>query len=134
MSEPVKTKIRIDEIPAELCTRKEAAQILGCRAKSASLIGANTRFRHLPAVKVIYHGHSILLYNRKMVESMKYMPAPDGYITTKDAGLILGLKSIGGIQRLLRQHGLQPKTVKRHHSFLVWKRDEVEKVKKMREK
>lgn len=127
------TKIRIDKIPAELCTRKQAAEILGLHG---SAIGRNQRFKSLQFAYAVYKGKRIVLYNRKAVEALKYAPCPDGYVNVKDAASILGFKlePCGGSEhtiRTLRKHGVQCKLIKAHHSYLVWKREDVEKVKKL---
>ena len=127
------TKIRLEEIPAELCTRKEAAVILGLKG---SAIGRNQRFKSLPFAYAVYKGKRIVLYNRKAVEALKYEPCPDGYINVKKAAAILGFKLESGgssthTLKTLRKHGVQPKVVEAHHTFYVWERSAVEAVKKL---
>lgn len=129
------TNIRIDEIPAELCTRKEAAAILGVHPSSFT---NRDRYKSLPFAYVVYKGHSLTLYNRKMIEALKYKPCPDGYISAIESAAILGFihknppNAVSTVRACMEKYGFQPKLVKAHHSYLVWKREDVERVKKMK--
>ena len=125
-----KTKTRIDEIPAELCTRKEALEILGLRTT------CQHRTRSLPFSYVVYNGQRIILYNRKSVEALRYKPCPDGYVSTKEACKIIGIspKANDYLIKLLQKHSVNKIWVEAYHSYYAWKREDVECVKKLRDK
>lgn len=130
MSYQRKTQICIDEIPAELCTRQEATEILGLNNGSA--FTSEKRLMKLPTVHVVYKGNRIVLYNRRMIEALKYKPIPDGYISTKEACQILGRTKESATVYFMRKHGLEPIWIKKHHSGWYWKRKDVENVKQLR--
>ena len=116
----------LDEIPPELITRKEAAELLGIGVAG----GCNKRLRHLPCVEVVYKNRRIYVYNRTAVEALKYKPAPAGYITTREACKLLGYSSNCGthVNDLMRKHNVPRKWITAHHSHFVWKKSAVEKL------
>ena len=83
---------KIDAIPPALCTVEEAARILGLKNRS-SIDLRKPRFSKLSYALVSFKGSSIVLLNRKEVENLKHKPVPDGYITTREAGVLLGYKN-----------------------------------------
>lgn len=121
-----KTETTLDEIPPELITRKQAAELLGIGVAG----GCNKRLRHLPCVEVVYNHRRIYVYNRKAVEALKYKPAPAGYITTREACELLGYSLRCGthVSDLLRKHNVPNKMITAHHSHFVWKKSAVEKL------
>lgn len=135
MRDRAQTKIRLDEIPAELCTRKEAMQMLGL--KSNCTFGKEDRFKSLLFTYVVYKGKRIVLYNRKAVEALKYEPRPDGYLNAREVAKMLGYSLNNGscyIHQIMQEYGVSRKLVKAHHPYYVWKREDVEWVKTMKTK
>lgn len=129
MRDRAKTQTRIDKIPDELCTQKEALQILGLKASCN--LGTEHRFQSLQFAFVIYNGYRIKLYNRKAVEALKYQPPPDGYVDAKEVQRIWGITvNQSAVLQLMKRHSVPRVWVKAHHSYWVWERKAVEKLKK----
>lgn len=131
MRNRAKTQTRIEEIPAELCTQKEALQILGL--KSSCNLGTEHRFQSLQFAYVVYKGYRIKLYNRKAIEALKYQPPPDGYVDANEVQRILGITVTGdrsAVLKLMKRYSVPRVWVKAHHSHWVWERTAVEKLKK----
>ena len=132
MRNRAKTQTRIDVIPPELCTQKEASQILGL--KSSCNLCKEHRFQALQFAYVIYNGNRIKLYNRKAVEALKYEPRPDGYIDANEAQRILGITvtvNHSAVLQIMKRYSVPRVWVKAHHSHWVWERKAVEKLKKL---
>lgn len=132
MSYQRKTQISIDEIPAELCTRREATEILGLN--NCGAFNSENRLMKLPTVHVVYKGNRIVLYNRRMIEALKYKPVPDGYISTKEACKILNRIHESSAVWFMRRCGIERVWVERHHSGWYWNRAEVEAAKNRKNK
>lgn len=126
-----KTKhIRITEIPPELCTAVEAAKILGLSHRG-SVNHRAKRFKNLRYTVVCHHGVALTLYNRKDIEALHYKPIPEGYITTKEAGKLLGYPDgtvAPTILLYLKNHNVPHKRVISHHAFLIWEEKAVKKL------
>ena len=122
--------IRIDAIPPELCTRREAAEILGLKCYE-NVHHNHKRFKNLRFTTVSLNGQKTTLFNRKEVEALRYKPAPEGYLTTRQAGDIIGFPSGANfttIYSFLKRRKVTQAVVQAHHNYYVWKRKEVEKL------
>lgn len=117
----------IDTIPPELCTREEAAAILGLK-HSSSAGSANKRYKHLLYTEVVHNGKRKMLFNRNQVESLVYPLPPDDYITAEEANAMLNYsaKWPSSCASLLRKHGIPRKWVWNHHAYYVYSRKAVE--------
>ena len=124
---------RIDSIPPELCTRKEAAQILGLKHAN-SVCSRNKRYAHVKFAEVVYNGKRLHLYNRKQIESLTYPIEPDDYITAHEASILLNycVNTPKSCSELLVKHSVPRKLVACHHSYYVYSRKAVEALREKR--
>lgn len=123
---------RINSIPPELCTAKEACEILGIKSISPH----KPRFKHLHFSQVCYMGTSVTLYNRKEIEALCYKPAPKGYVSTKEAKLILGYpETTSDTTALLcmKYHNVPRVFVQAHHPHYAWQLHAVQQLAKKRQ-
>lgn len=118
---------RIDSIPPELCTREEAAAILGLKHKN-SACSASKRYKHLLFTEVVHNGRRKLLYNRKQVEALVYPIEPSDYITVAEASVMLNysVNRPRACAPFLKKHGIPRKWVWNHHAYYVYSRKAVE--------
>lgn len=126
---------RIDSIPPELCTAEEAAQILGLKSRW-SLNLSIPRYKSLKYALVTFNGKQISLFNRKDIEALRHRPAPEGYITTREAGNILGYTPdtlLPTIYACLKKHEVPRLRMKAAHAFMVWLEKDVREVAKKKE-
>lgn len=126
MSRVRSTLPRVEVIPPELCTRKEAAEILGLRPNSAC--AKSKRYKVLRFAEVVYKNKRVLLYNRKEVEALVYPIQPEDCISTKEASKLLNycVNHPSAVTRFLARHGIPRKWQESRHSYFVYPRKEVE--------
>lgn len=117
----------IDTIPPELCTREEAAAILGLKHTN-SACSASKRYKQLLFTEVVHNGKRKMLFNRKQVESLVYPIKPDDYITVGEASTMLNysVNRPCSCASLLKKHGIPRKWVWNHHAYFVYSRKAVE--------
>jgi hypothetical protein len=115
----------IDTIPPELCTRDEAAEILGL-GRSSSLTARTSRFRKLRFARVRHNGTTKILYNRAEVERYKYPEKPEGYVDTTEAAAMLGFQRATTAVEYLRKMGIPRKLMKASKPYYVYEKAHVE--------
>lgn len=127
MPKPNSVLPHIDTIPSELCTREEAAKILGLRT-AAALNLSNQRFSKLLYTEVVYKKFRVYLFNRKQVESLKYSEPPEGYITWREVDKLLGYNSNNNctVLSIMKTYNVPRVWVKCHHSQFYYERKAVE--------
>lgn len=125
---------RVDSIPPELCTIEEARVILGLKDRSA-INRRSKRFQKLRYTRVCYNKSTITLFNRAEVEALLYKPIPKGYISLKEAKLLLGYSentSDPTAFSYLKNHNVPHILVKAHHSYYAWQESAVKQLAKRR--
>ena len=126
----------MDNIPPNLITRKEAAKILGL-GWGMSINTYNRRFKHLQPIEVVHYDRRLFLYKREDIEALKYEPIPDGYVTSREAGRILGWpndKPTSYYLTKLRKLNVPKFWHEQHHSQWVYKREALEVIKQQQNK
>lgn len=79
----------IDSIPPELCTVAEIKKMLNLNSYFRK---DSPRYAHLRYTTVCYKGRSLVLFNRKEIEALRFPSAPPrGYIDVYAAAPLLGL-------------------------------------------
>lgn len=111
----------IDTIPPELCTRDEAAEILGL-GRSSSLTAKSSRFRKLRFARVRHNGTTKVLYNRAEVERYKYPEKPEGYVDTTEAAAMLGFQRATTAVEYLRKMGIPRKLMRASYPYYVFEK------------
>ena len=116
----------LDAIPPELCTRKEAAAILGLHSNSAC--SKNKRYKHLRFTEVVYKGKRLLLYNKKEIEALVYPIEPEDCFSAKEASQLLNycVNNPASVASFLVRHGVPRKWVASHHAYFAYSRKAVE--------
>ena len=118
---------KIDTIPPELCTVKEAVQILGLKTATINL--RSQRFKGLRFTKVRIGRTLKLLFNRAEVERYKFPERPEGYYDTKEITKMLGFKNTMCTNGFLREHDVPHIVVKASHAYYLYKKEDIDAIK-----
>ena len=115
---------RIETIPPELCTREEAAVILGL-SRSSSLTARKPRFKKLRFARVVHNGTTKVLYNRAELERYKYPEKPEGYVDSTEAAAMLGFQCATTAVEYLRKMGIPRTLMKASYPYYIFEKAHV---------
>lgn len=119
---------RIDTIPQQLCTRKEAAAILGVHPSKHTMSTYHKRgLRHTTVILKKYG--KIALYNREEVHTYAPIPIPAARILLKDLITIVASKTnhtytASRANGVLRRFNCNPSPLSPKHPTLTWPKEE----------
>lgn len=124
----VKTKDRIDTIPPQLCTRKEAAALLGVTPNKQAMSTYHKRGLRYATVILKKYG-KIALYNREEVHTYAPIPPPADRIILKDLITIVAAKTnrtytASRANEVLRRFNCNPSPLSPKHPTLTWPKEE----------
>ncbi len=117
---------RIDTIPQQLCTRKEAAAILGVTPNRHTMDTYHKRGLRHTTVSLKKYG-KIALYNREEVHTYAPIPIPADRILLKDLITIVATKTnhtytASRANGVLRRFNCNPSPLSPKHPILTWPR------------
>ena len=118
---------KIDTIPDCLCTRAEAAAILGITRSKNTMSTYHKRGLRYTTVRLKAYGR-VALYNREEVKTYAPIPIPPDRILLKDLISLVAQKTnhtftASRANGLLRHHNCNPSPLSPKHAALTWPKE-----------